>query len=86
MMDDLKDAGMWLDWADELLSSQPEAAKFLYNSAKQRLEASYPETKKMFETLCNSSNDKTCMNELIDEQLCGWHDELVLKMQKLGSK
>lgn len=64
---------------------QPEVAKYLYTSAKQRIETGYPETKKLFEALCTSS-DKCCMNELIDEQLDGWHDELVMKVQKLGSK
>lgn len=85
MMDDLKDSGMWLDWAEKLLEEQPEVAKYLYTSAKQRIETGYPETKKLFEALCTSS-DKCCMNELIDEQLDGWHDELVMKVQKLGSK
>mgnify|MGYP000012364117 CR=1 FL=1 len=30
MMDDLKDAGMWLDWAKELQDSSPEVSKFLF--------------------------------------------------------
>ena len=85
MLDDLKDSGMWLEWAEKLLEEQPEVAKFLYASARQRLEAGYPETKKLFETLCSSS-DKCCMNEMVSEQLDGWHDELMLKAQKMGSK
>ena len=29
MMDDLKDAGMWIDWAEQLEESHPKVAKFL---------------------------------------------------------
>ena len=38
MMDDLKDAGMWIDWAEQLEESHPKVAKFLMESAKERLE------------------------------------------------
>ena len=38
MMDDLKDSGMWIDWSEQLWDSHPEVAKFLMESAKERLE------------------------------------------------
>ena len=44
MMDDLKDAGMWIDWAEQLLDTHEDVAKFLMESAKERLEESFPKT------------------------------------------
>jgi len=44
MMDALKDAGMWLDWADQLKTDNPEIAKYLCDSAKERLENDFPVT------------------------------------------
>jgi hypothetical protein len=44
MMDDLKDAGMWIDWAEQMCEAHPDEAKFLLTSAKERLEESFPET------------------------------------------
>ena len=40
MMDDLKDAGMWIDWAEQIEEEHPTIAKFLLESAKERLEES----------------------------------------------
>jgi hypothetical protein len=48
MMDDLKDTGMWIDWSEQLWGSHPEVAKFLMESAKERLEESFPQTYEHF--------------------------------------
>lgn len=84
MMDDLKDSGMWLDWAKELFPTCPKVAKFLYDSAKNRLEDSYPDTKEIFEHLCKEDKEnKYCMNELVDDQFREWHEELMGKLKKV---
>ena len=36
MMDDLKDSGMWIEWAYELKDKDPDVAKFLITSANER--------------------------------------------------
>lgn len=85
MMDDLKDAGMWIDWAQELKNECPDVAQYLLKSATYRIESSYPETMKLFEHISELDKEKNghCMNELIHEQLECWHDELVMKMKKI---
>ena len=85
MMDDLKDAGMWIDWAEKLEEDCPEVSQYLMKSAAYRLETSYPETMKLFEHICSldQKKDGHCMNELIYEQLECWHDELITKMKKM---
>jgi hypothetical protein len=37
MMDDLKDAGMWLDWAEQIMWEHPTCAEFLINQRKKDL-------------------------------------------------
>ena len=85
MMDDLKDAGMWIDWAEKIEEDCPEVAQYLMKSAVYRIETSYPETMKLFEHICSSEQKKDghCMNELIYEQLESWHDELVTKIKRM---
>jgi hypothetical protein len=41
MMDDLKDAGMWLDWAEQIMCDYPEYAEFLIESAEERLNKTF---------------------------------------------
>ena len=41
MMDDLKDAGMWLDWAEQIMCDYPEYAEFLIESAEERLDKTF---------------------------------------------
>ena len=48
MMDALKDAGMWLDWADQLKTDSPDTAKYLAESAAERLEKDFPTSYKLF--------------------------------------
>lgn len=85
MMDDLKDAGMWIEWAEKMKSEYPEEADYLLKSARYRLENSYPETKAMFTRACEHDKDRKdgkCMDELIHEQFEEWHDELCTKLKK----
>ena len=69
MMDDLKDAGMWIEWAYELKDSEPEAAKFLIASANDRLERTYPESKKMF--MDAVKDDKSMIKDLMKDHIDG---------------
>ena len=80
MMDDLKDAGMWIEWANELKSTEPEVAKFLITSANDRLERSFPETKKMLWDMMK--DDKTKLKELTDEHVTEWANEMKEKIKK----
>ena len=80
MMDDLKDAGMWIEWANELKESEPEVAKFLITSANDRLERSFPETKKMLWDMMK--DDKTKLKELTDEHISEWAGEMKEKIKK----
>lgn len=85
MMDDLKDGGMWLDWAEKLKEDCPEVAQYLAKSAAVRIDSNYPETKKLFDHICEEEMKKAdlCMNELIDEQFDEWHEELVNRLKKM---
>lgn len=85
MMDDLKDSGMWIEWASKLEKDDPEVSKFLYASAKERLTSNFEQTKQLFDKLCTSDtkNEKYCLKELVEEDLCEWHEQL---MQKLKMK
>lgn len=80
MMDDLKDAGMWIEWANELKESDPEVAKFLIVSANDRLEKSFPETKKMLWDMMK--DDKTMLKGLTDEHVTEWANEMKEKIKK----
>lgn len=85
MMDDLKDAGMWIEWAEKIKVDHPDEADYFLKSARYRLENSYPETKAMFTRACEHDKNKKgtpCMDELIHEQFEEWHDELWTKLKK----
>lgn len=88
MMDDLKDAGMWIDWAEQMCKEHPEEAKFLLESAKERLEESFPETYELFEKLCGDPDTKAniCMDEVIHDHMMEWHQGMKMKVEKLMSK
>lgn len=85
MMDDLKDAGMWLDWAKELQDSSPEVSKFLFTQAKERITVSFPQTMQLFEQI--SKTDKTMENnslrEFLKDNLNDWYENLENKMKKM---
>ena len=80
MMDDLKDAGMWIEWANEMKEQSPEVAKFLIISANDRLEKSFPETKKMFMDMMK--DDKTMLKDLVDDHITDWSTEMKDKIKK----
>lgn len=85
MMDDLKDAGMWLDWAKELQDSSSEVSKFLFTQAKERITVSFPQTMQLFEQI--SKTDKTMENnslkEFLKDSLEEWYEDLENKMKKI---
>lgn len=79
MMDDLKDAGMWIEWANELKESNPDVSKYLITSANDRLERSFPESKKMF--MDAVKDDKSMMKELIKDHMDSWSMEMKEKIK-----
>lgn len=79
MMDDLKDAGMWIEWAGELKESNPEVSKFLITSANDRLERSFPESRKMFMEAVK--DDNSMMKELIKDHMDSWAMEMKEKIK-----
>lgn len=88
MMDDLKDAGMWIDWAEQMCETHPDEAKYLLESAKERLEESFPKTYEHFEELCSDSHGKSeiCMNEVVHDHMMEWHQAMKLRIEKLMKK
>ena len=88
MMDDLKDAGMWIDWAEQMCETHPEEAKFLLESAKERLEESFPQTYEHFEKLCESNHSKgdICMDEVVHDHIMEWHQAMHTKSIKMLGK
>lgn len=84
MMDDLKDAGMWIDWAEQLKPDYPEVAEFLVDSAKERLEDSFSKTYEHFETICKEHHgkDEICMNEIVYDQLMDWCHSMKMRIEK----
>ena len=80
MMDDLKDAGMWIEWANELKKDSPDVAKFLITSANDRLEKSFPETRDMLWNMMKE--DKTMLKELTNDHINGWANEMKEKIKK----
>ena len=80
MMDDLKDAGMWIEWANELKKDSPDVAKFLITSANDRLEKSFPETRDMLWNMM--MEDKTMLKELTNDHINSWANEMKEKIKK----
>lgn len=84
MIDDLKDSGMWLEWAKELEQKEPEVAKFLYTSAKDRITNSFPQTMQLFNQVCEAekSSGGNCLKESVEDHLIQWYEELEQKLKK----
>jgi hypothetical protein len=80
MMDDLKDAGMWIEWATEMKNESPDVAKFLITSANDRLEKSFPETRDMLWNMMKE--DKTMLKELTNDHINSWANEMKEKIKK----
>lgn len=79
MMDDLKDSGMWIEWAYQLKEEEPETASFLISAANERLEKTYVDSKKMF---MNAIKDEDSMlKELMEGHLTSWCMEMKEKIK-----
>lgn len=85
LMDDLKDAGMWIDWAEQLNPSYPKVAEFLIDSAKFRLEDSFPKTYEVFKEICEekTGREAVCMDEVIHDHLMEWYHSLETKLEHI---
>lgn len=85
MMDDLKDAGMWLDWAKELQDSSPEVSKFLFAQAKERITVSFPQTMQLFEQISKADKamENNSLKEFLKDSLEEWQEDLENKMKKI---
>lgn len=85
MMDDLKDAGMWIDWAEQLQEECPKVAKFLLESAKERLEDTFPKTYEHFEEMCEETHGKgeVCMNDVIYDHMMDWHHAMKRRIEHM---
>lgn len=74
---------MWLDWADQLKDEHPKAAKFLYESAKERLEKDFPTTHDLFNEMCSEDkHDPHCLNSMIEDHMLGWYDGMVNRIKR----
>lgn len=85
MMDDLKDAGMWIDWAEQIEETHPKVAKFLLESAKERLEDTFPKTYEHFEDMCEESHGKgeVCMNDVVYDHMMDWCHSMKRKIEHM---
>ena len=88
MMDDLKDAGMWIDWAEQICEAHPDEAKYLLESAKERLEESFPTTYEHFKKLCEATHSKgeVCMDEVVRDHMMEWPQAMHMKLKKMMEK
>lgn len=85
MMDDLKDAGMWIDWAEQLAPEYPEIADYLIESAKERLEESFSKTYEHFEKMCEEhrGKDEICMHKIVYDQIMDWRQSMLTRIDHL---
>ena len=85
MMDDLKDAGMWIDWSEQIREAHPEVAKFLLEAAKERLEESFPKTYEHFEHMCEENHGKSdiCMDEVVYDHMMDWCHAMKRKIESM---
>lgn len=86
MMDDLKDAGMWLDWAEQIMCEYPKCANFLIESAEERLEKDFTETYKHFKELCEEEKSEMCIGEIVHDHIMEWHHALKIKAESIEEK
>jgi hypothetical protein len=86
MMDDLKDAGMWIDWAEQIHSEHPDQAKFLLDSAKERLHESFPDTHKHFKKVCEDMKSGVCVDEIVCDHMMEWYHSLKMKLESMEDK
>lgn len=83
MMDALKDAGMWIDWGEQLKEECPDTAKFLVESAKARLDTDFPTTYAHFKKLCDADEDAHCgLNEMVEEHMMDWYESMLNRIKR----
>lgn len=84
MMDALKDAGMWLDWGDQLKKESPDVAKFLYGAAEERLEKDFPATHALFKQKCSEEKaEGHCLNDMVEEHMLDWYEGMMNRIKRL---
>lgn len=84
MMDDLKDAGMWIDWAEQLKTDCPETARYLLESARDRLDEDFNSSYEHFKEVCEDKGSKDlCMNEVVYDHIMEWRQEMKIKLEHL---
>jgi hypothetical protein len=71
-----------------MCDAHPDEAKYLLESAKERLEESFPKTYEHFEKLCegNHSKGEICMDEVVHDHMMEWHQAMHMKVKKLLEK
>lgn len=83
MMDALKDAGMWLDWADQLKEEYPDVAKYFCESAKERLENDFPTTHTHFIKMCEDEKQGNhCLDEMVEEHMMDWYEGMMSRIKR----
>ena len=64
----------------------PTYAEFLIESAEERLEKTFVETYKHFETLCKEHKSDLCMDEVVHDHMMEWCHAMKMKAEKLEEK
>ena len=64
----------------------PEYAEFLIESAEERLEKTFVDTYKHFETLCKEHKSDICMDEVVHDHMMEWHHAMKMKAESLEEK
>jgi hypothetical protein len=64
----------------------PEYAEFLIESAEERLDKTFVETYKHFETLCKEHKADICMDEVVHDHMMEWHHAMKMKAESLEEK
>ena len=83
LMDALKDAGMWLDWADQMKTDYHEVAKFFCEAANERLEKDFPTTYTMFKKLCDDEKaEGHCLNVMVEEHMMDWYEGMMNRVKR----
>lgn len=85
MMDDLKDAGMWIDWAEQLKTECPETAHYLLEAARDRLDEDFTSSYEHFKEACEAKETKgeICMDDIIRDHMMEWRQGMKVKIEHL---
>jgi hypothetical protein len=68
------------------MGDYPDYAEFLIDSAEERLEKTFVETYKHFETLCKEHRTEVCMDEIVHDHMMEWHHAMKIKVESLKEK